>query len=114
MCPNPIVTRRSAKMTKEYNLLILNGMVLTDTEIGEFDIAVKSEKIAKVVPRGALSGASAKQTIDAQGGYVMVSYPVYLHGIRLTMSNSQEASILMFISMCVSRDVESSTHLINS
>jgi dihydropyrimidinase len=60
-------------MAEEYDLLVLNGVVVTDTDIGEFDIAVKDEKIAKVIPRGGLSGTSTKRTIDAQGGYVMVS-----------------------------------------
>jgi dihydropyrimidinase len=60
-------------MAEEYDLLVLNGIVVTDTEIGGFDISVKDEKIAGIVPRGGLSGASSKRTIDAQGGYVMVS-----------------------------------------
>jgi len=61
-------------MAEVYDLLVVNGVVVTDTETGEFDIAVKHEKIAKVVPRGGLSGVSVKRTIDAQGGYVMASY----------------------------------------
>jgi hypothetical protein len=61
-------------MAEEYDLLVLNGVVVTDAVIGEFDIAIKDEKIAEVVPRGGLSGISSKRTIDAQGGYVMVSW----------------------------------------
>jgi dihydropyrimidinase len=57
----------------DYDLLILNGIVVTDTETGEKDIAIKNEKIVKVVPRGSLSEATAVRTIDAKGGYVMVS-----------------------------------------
>lgn len=56
----------------EYDLLVLNGLVVTVEEIGEFDIAVRDGKIAKVVKKGGLSGVSAKKTIDAQGGMVMV------------------------------------------
>jgi dihydropyrimidinase len=56
----------------EYDLLVLNGLVVTDQETGEFDIAVKDGKIAKVVPRGFLNGAKAMKTIDAEGGMVMV------------------------------------------
>lgn len=56
----------------EYDLVILNGTVVTVEEIGEYDIAVKLGKIAKVVPRGSLSRVEAKKTIDAQGGMVMV------------------------------------------
>jgi N-acyl-D-aspartate/D-glutamate deacylase len=58
----------------EYDLLILNGLVVTDTETGEFDIAIKNEKIELVVSRGSLKDATAKRTIDAEGGYVMVSH----------------------------------------
>ncbi len=56
-----------------YDLLVLNGLVVTDSETRESDIAVKDGKIAKVVPRGELSGVEAKKTIDAKGGMVMVS-----------------------------------------
>lgn len=56
----------------DYDLLVLNGIVVTDTEIGEKDIAIKDEKIVQVVPKGTLSGATAKRAIDANGGYVMV------------------------------------------
>jgi len=57
----------------EYDLLILNGLVVTHEDTGEYDIAVKDGKIAKVVPRGALLEVYGTKTIDAQGGYVMVS-----------------------------------------
>lgn len=55
-----------------YDLLVLNGIVVTDIEIGEKDIAIKDEKIVQVVPKGMLVGATAKRTLDANGGYVMV------------------------------------------
>lgn len=55
----------------EYDLLVLNGLVVTVDEMGEFDIAVKDGKISKVVPKGGLVGVQAKKTIDAQGGMVM-------------------------------------------
>lgn len=57
-----------------YDLLIINGVVVTDSSIEELDIAVKDEKIAVLASRGSLSGVAAKKTIDAQGGYVMVSH----------------------------------------
>lgn len=57
----------------EYDLFVVNGIVVTDIETGNFDIAIKDEKIAKVVPRGGLQGLTAKKTIDAKEGYVMVS-----------------------------------------
>lgn len=56
----------------EYDLLVLNGLVVTDQVTGELDIAVKDGKIAKVVQRGSLKGESAKKTIHAEGGIVMV------------------------------------------
>jgi urease alpha subunit len=57
----------------EYDLLVLNGLVVTDSHTEELDIAVKDGRIVKVVPKGALSADKAKKTIDAQGGMVMVS-----------------------------------------
>lgn len=69
-------------MAEGFDLLIVNGLVITDTETRELDIAVKDEKIAKLVPRGKLSNASAKQRIDAEGGYVMVRFGSHVwHGI---------------------------------
>lgn len=56
----------------EYDLVILNGLVVTAEETREFDIAVKDGIIAKVVPRGSLAGVKVKKTIDAEGGMVMV------------------------------------------
>lgn len=59
-------------MAVQYDLLVINGIVVTDSETGEYDIAVKDEKIAQIGPRGSFSNLSAKRTIDAEGGYVMV------------------------------------------
>jgi dihydropyrimidinase len=56
----------------EYDLLILNGIVVTHDETREHDIAVKDGKISKLVPRGELAGVKATKTIDAKGGMVMV------------------------------------------
>jgi dihydropyrimidinase len=58
-------------MATEYDLIIVNGIVVTDAEIQEWDIAIKDEKIAKIAPRGDLQDAKATRTIDAEGGYVM-------------------------------------------
>jgi dihydropyrimidinase len=59
----------------DFDLIILGGLVVTAEEIGEFDIAIKNEKILEVVPRGRLSYKTAGKTIDAKGGYVMVCGP---------------------------------------
>jgi dihydropyrimidinase len=63
-------------MASEYDLIILNGVVVSDTEVGEYDIAVKNEKVAKVVKRGELKDAKATKTIDAEGAYVMVRFAI--------------------------------------
>jgi len=55
----------------DYDLLVLNGLVVTDQETNEFDIAIKDGKIARLVPRGTLSIDKAKKTIDAEGAMVM-------------------------------------------
>jgi dihydropyrimidinase len=55
-----------------YDLLILNGIIVMDAEIDEKDIAIKDERIVQIVPKGMLLGATAKCTLNAEGGYVMV------------------------------------------
>ena len=57
----------------DYDLLIVNGLVATHEEVGEFDIAVKAGKIAKLLPRGGFEQAKTQRVIDARGGCVMVS-----------------------------------------
>jgi dihydropyrimidinase len=57
----------------EYDLLVVNGLFVTDKETGQFDVAVKDGKVAKVVPRGSLAAESASKIIDAQGGMIMVT-----------------------------------------
>lgn len=53
-----------------YDMLILNGLVVTETSISASDIGIVGSKIAKVGPRGSFSEARALRTIDAEGGYV--------------------------------------------
>lgn len=55
-----------------FDLLILNGLVVTASDIGHYDIAIKDEKIALLAPKGSLAETQAKKVIDAEGGYVMV------------------------------------------
>ena len=55
-----------------FDLLILNGLVVTASDIGHYDIAIKDEKIALLAPKGSLAETQAKRVIDAEGGYVMV------------------------------------------
>jgi dihydropyrimidinase len=59
-------------MNSPFDLLVLNGTVVTAADIGNYDIAVKDGKIALLAPQGALAGVSADKIIDAEGGLVMV------------------------------------------
>lgn len=56
-----------------YDLLVINGLVVTAADTGHYDIAIKDEKIALLAPTGSLAEIDAKRTIDAEGGYVMVN-----------------------------------------
>jgi dihydropyrimidinase len=69
-------------MATTFDVIIVNGIVVTDTEVGEYDIAIKDEKIAKVVKRGELKTVQAESTIDAEGGYVMVRLSDVLSELR--------------------------------
>ena len=54
-----------------YDLLVINGLVVTASDVGRYDIAIKDEKIALLAPSGSLTELAAKRVIDAEGGYVM-------------------------------------------
>lgn len=47
----------------EYDLIVLNGLVVTDCSTGELDIAVKDGKIVKVVPRGSWRRSRQKRQL---------------------------------------------------
>ena len=71
-----------------FDLLILNGLVVTASDIGHYDIAIKDEKIALLAVRGSLAEIEAKKVIDAEGGYVMVRLPANLFPAhRISASN---------------------------
>ena len=53
-----------------FDLLVVNGVVVTAAETATYDIAIKDSKIALLAPPGLLSKDKAKRVIDAQGGYV--------------------------------------------
>ena len=57
---------------ENFDLLIVNGIVVTASDVAEYDIAIKDEKIALLAPCGVLSKACAKRIIDAEGGWVTV------------------------------------------
>ena len=54
------------------DLLVINGLVVTASDVGHYDIAIRHEKIALLAPQGSLTGIAAMRVIDAQGGIVMV------------------------------------------
>ena len=80
----------------DYDLIVINGIVITDTEAVENDIAIKGEKIDKIAPRGTFSGVTAERTIDAKGGYIMVRH-VLKSRLYTNILRSQEVSMLTFI-----------------
>lgn len=55
-----------------FDLLIVNGLVVTASDTANYDIAIKDGKIALLAPPGLLTEKNAKRVIDAEGGYVMV------------------------------------------
>lgn len=57
----------------DYDLVITNGVCVTASDVGKWDLAIKNEKIILQAPSGSLTNANATRIIDAQGGYVMVS-----------------------------------------
>lgn len=59
---------------ESYDLVVVNGLVVTAADRGHYDIAVKDEKIALLAPTGSLKELKAKRVIDAEGGYVMVRH----------------------------------------
>lgn len=58
-----------------FDLLVINGLVVTASDIANYDIAVKDGKIVLLAPPGVLSKDRAGQVIDAEGGFVMVNTP---------------------------------------
>lgn len=61
-----------------FDLLIINGLVVTASDTASYDIAIKDGKIALLAPPGLLGEKNAKRVIDAEGGYVMVWSSIYL------------------------------------
>ena len=59
-----------AKMDS-FDLLVINGLIVTASDTANYDIAIKDGKIALLAPPGILPRDKATQVIDAEGGYVM-------------------------------------------
>ncbi len=58
----------------EFDLLVVNGLVVTTGDTAHYDIAIKYGKIALLAPPGVLDKGQATKVIDAEGGYVTVCY----------------------------------------
>jgi dihydropyrimidinase len=56
----------------EYDLLIINGIVVTDTDVSENAVAIRDGRIAELIPTGEARRVKAERTIDARGAYVTV------------------------------------------
>jgi hypothetical protein len=56
-----------------FDLLVINGLVVTASDTAHYDIAIKNGKIALLAPPGLLDKDKANKVIDAEGGYVTVS-----------------------------------------
>lgn len=48
-----------------FDLVVLNGAVVTASDVAEYDIAIKEEKIALLAPKGFLANVKATKIIDA-------------------------------------------------
>jgi dihydroorotase/N-acyl-D-amino-acid deacylase len=70
-CRAPVVTAPSAGAGANgpYDLVITNGRIVDGTGSAWFsgDIGVRGDRIARIAPRGALTGAAATRRIDARG-----------------------------------------------
>ncbi|EAL20006.1 hypothetical protein CNBF3330 [Cryptococcus deneoformans B-3501A] len=56
-------------MSKQFDLVVKNGIVVTSGDTGKLDIAIKDGKIAHLAAN--ISEDLAEKVIDAEGGYVM-------------------------------------------
>lgn len=54
----------------EYDVLVVNGIVVSDVEAKPLDIAIKGEKVAAIGSPGSFKEASAGRTIDAEGAFI--------------------------------------------
>lgn len=53
------------------DLLIVNGLVVTASDMAQCNITVKDGKITLLATPGFLSKEKSKRVIDAAGGYIM-------------------------------------------
>lgn len=60
---------------QEFDLVVTNGVCVTAADVAPLDIGISGGKIVLLAPSGSLGKAKASKLIDAEGGYVMVSWP---------------------------------------
>lgn len=61
-------------LPQEFDLVVTNGVCVTAADVAPLDIGIKEGKIVLLGPSGSLNKAKASKLIDAEGGYVMVSW----------------------------------------
>ena len=64
-------------MDFHFDTVVVNGRVVTASDVGFYDIGIKDGKIAQLSPAGTLVGAKTDRMIDAEGAFVMVSFRFY-------------------------------------
>ncbi len=90
-------------MTKQYDLLIRGGLVVSGSKIRKADVGIKGEKITSVEPR--LPQKEAARVIDASGKYIMPGvidvhvHPVYeddMGGLSFTAAHGGTTTLIHF------------------
>ena len=61
-----------SKAPTKFDCVILNGTVVTATDIGSYDIGIRDGKIQVLATSGSLNEFRAGRVIDAKGAYVTV------------------------------------------
>lgn len=64
-------------MDGPFDCVILNGVVVSAADVGQYDIGIKDGKIALLAPAWSLKNTPATRVIDAEGAMVMVSSSHY-------------------------------------
>lgn len=62
-------------LPQDFDLVVTNGVCATAADVAPLDIGIKGGKIVLLAPSGSLGKTQASKLIDAEGGYVMVSWP---------------------------------------
>ncbi|KAJ5463526.1 Hydantoinase/dihydropyrimidinase [Penicillium sp. IBT 31633x] len=59
-----------SSLKSKFDCVVLNGTVVTATDVGRYDIGIKNGKIHVLAPAHALANVPASRVIDAEGAYV--------------------------------------------